>query len=159
MQLDDSFELSIALTEREHGRDPHENTFEITVEGSHVTYEGPYGEGERGRYATETVEFDLTDDQRTKLRRQIETYDLLQSVSDSYEAADVTADRDVEARATIGVGDDSYTLDVEGPTSIREAPSVDWEYREQARGLKALCYEFKPWAEDAGSTWWNPFGT
>lgn len=46
----------------------------------------------------------------------------------------------------------------DGPPSVREAPEVDWEYREQARGLKALCFLFKGWAEDADSPWWNPFG-
>jgi hypothetical protein len=149
MEIDSSFELSINLTERAHGPDPHSNTFDILVDGTHVQYHGPYGEGTRGRYETESVEFELTDDQRTRLRRQVANYDLRQSVEETFHTdTDAMQYRDVDVEATIVVDGETYELRIEG---ILDAHGTDreMEHYQQARGLIALCREFNSWAEES----------
>ncbi len=78
--VDESFALEIDLTERERSLDSQTNTFGISVDGSAVRYHGPYGEGTRGVYRSESVSFELSADQRADLRREVDSYDLAQSV-------------------------------------------------------------------------------
>lgn len=149
METDGSFELSIELTERERGRDPHSNTYEIHVDGTHVRYRGPYGEGERGRYGTESVEFDLTDDQRFHLDLQLDSFDLRQSVTERFHTdTGGKQSRGVDAEATITTDGETHELRIEGVMNVR-GEDTDMEHHEQARGLRTLCREFKTWAEES----------
>lgn len=149
MEIDSTFELSIDLTEREHGKDPHSNTYDIDVDGTHVQYRGPYGEGTRGRFETESVEFELTDDQCEYLMLQLKSYNLRQSVTETfYTDTEGQKYRDIDAEATITLGGETYELQIEGVMDIRGKDS-DMKHLQQAEGLKTLCWNFKSWAEES----------
>ncbi len=155
--LGEDFRLAIDLTEREISIDAHTNTFEVLIDGSHVEYHGPYGGGTRGRHDTDRVEFTLSDDQRTRLRRELDAFDLRQSVDETFEVD--TADefhRRIDVEATLHVDGQTHELQVEGVTKIR-GRETDMEHYEQARALETVCWLCKGWAENR-RRWWNPLG-
>lgn len=158
MELDSSFGLSISLTRREHSVDAHSTSYDVLVDGTHVKYRGPYGEGTRGMYETRTVEFDLTDDQLSELRREIDNYELRQSVTETFDVDTHGKECvEIEAAATIVIDGETHELQIAGVTDVR-GQNTDMAHHQQARGLKTLCRMFKSWAEESEEkAWWNPF--
>jgi hypothetical protein len=64
-------DLAISLTEFEVSKDSNKQKYEIRIQGHDLTYSGPIGKGERGRFMHGTGTLTLTDEQLTKLLRGI----------------------------------------------------------------------------------------
>ena len=64
-------DLAISLTEFEVSKDSNKQKYEIRIQGYELTYSGPIGKGERGRFMHGTGTLTLTDEQLTKLLRGI----------------------------------------------------------------------------------------
>lgn len=165
MDLDADFGLRVVFTEREDSPIGDTTTTTIHVDGRAVSYEGPFGTGEMGVYDTETVRFELTDQQASILRRELDTYDMCQSVTERYDAATADAGdeyavrREIDVEATLVVDGKQYDVDLEGVTSV-DGNRTDREHPDQLRGLRHLCGRFKEWAEESREPpsypWWHP---
>lgn len=134
----DQFVLDMDVTEAEHSKDSHSNTFDISVDGRDVEYHGPWGEGVRGWFDTQRVTFTLTDDQVSRIRRTIDNYDLRQSVSETFETEPTGPSHSVDADATLVVDGERYDLQIAGTTSVK-GDDTAMEHIEQARGLLFIC--------------------
>ncbi len=64
-------DLAISLTEFEVSKDSNKQKYEIRIQGYELTYSGPIGKGERGRFMHGTGTLTLTNEQLTKSLRGI----------------------------------------------------------------------------------------
>lgn len=148
MDIDDSFELSLEVSEIPRGQDSPTKTYDIDVVESEVRYLGPVGRGVRGSYERSFVPFDLTTEQCDCIAEIIDEYDLRQSVEETFtpDSSGPFFD-EIDASATITVDGEEYELDIEGAMYHTGEPT-GMEQHEQAEGLRTLCEAFKSWADE-----------
>lgn len=142
------FALRLELTESEHSRDSHSNSYEIVVDDRELHYRGPFGRGTRGRYATEEHHLTLTEAQRDDLMERLRRDDLFRSIEEN--APTQGALHSVDATARVTIDGRTERIRISGPTRMhRTAEGSPLEHTEVAASLERVATQVKRMVEAA----------
>ena len=151
----EEFALELDVRTYEQSLDSNARHYVIAVNDQLVHYQGPWGEGVRGNFPRETVQFRLSSDQRRELEETLKRQDLLTDVDDHSGHVDdtgVAVIHGVEIDATIVVDGERYEVHIDGPTGGYPDEAVEAiDSRKKARALVRLCDEIWRWAKESGA--------